>query len=61
MNGLPVARADILDGDYLLEIDGQKVESKADASRLAKAVGSQVTFKVWRNGQTITKTFPTGR
>lgn len=60
-NGLPIARADILDGDYLLEIDGQKVESKADASRLAKAAGSQVTFKIWRNGQVITKTFPTGR
>jgi PDZ domain len=60
-NGLPVARADVLDGDYLLEIDGQKVESKADVSRLTRAAGSQVTFKIWRNGQIITKRFPTGR
>jgi hypothetical protein len=60
-NGLPAARADVLDGDYLLEIDGQKVETKADVTRLSKAAGSQVTFKLWRNGKIIVKTFDTGR
>jgi len=60
-NGLPASRGDVLDGDYLLEIDGQKVESKADVTRLSLAAGSQVSFKLWRNGQTITKTFTTGR
>ena len=50
--GSPANKAGIVEGDIILEIDGQKLENETSLSNIIgkKSVGDQVTLKVWHQG-----------
>jgi S1-C subfamily serine protease len=53
LNDSPAFRANILEGDVVLKMNGQDVLSQADGiSKLAALAGQQVTIQVWRHGDT---------
>ncbi|HLO98665.1 MAG TPA: PDZ domain-containing protein, partial [Fimbriimonas sp.] len=54
----PSAAAGIKANDFLLEVDGQKIETTFDLNKvlLPKRVGDKVQVKFWTNGTTKTTT-----
>ncbi len=56
VNGTPAFRSDILPGDIIESINGQKVyDEKAASDLLALLKGQQVTVALYRDGHVITK------
>lgn len=49
--GSPADKAGLVEGDIILEIDGEKIEKESDLSRIVrnKNVDDEVTLNVWRN------------
>jgi hypothetical protein len=56
VNGTPAFRSDILPGDIVEAINGQKLYDVESASNMLGTLkGQQVTFTIYRHGQVITK------
>jgi len=56
VDGTPAARADILPGDIILTIDGERVDStEALNVRVKERAGQEVVFGIDRNGTRIEK------
>ena len=53
VSGSPADRADVREGDLILELDGTAVTSAADLQRLmvADLIGAAVPLRVWRAGE----------
>jgi S1-C subfamily serine protease len=53
--GSPAERADVREGDLVIEVDGRTVESAADLQRMmvAELIDRPVTASVWRSGETV--------
>jgi S1-C subfamily serine protease len=51
----PADRADVREGDLVIEVDGRTVESAADLQRMmvAELIDRPVTASVWRAGETV--------
>ncbi|OGK16389.1 hypothetical protein A2774_02955 [Candidatus Roizmanbacteria bacterium RIFCSPHIGHO2_01_FULL_39_12c] len=56
----PAQQAEIQEEDVIIEFDGQKVNGDDDQSLakkiLEKKIGQRVDLKIWRNGETFSKT-----
>ncbi len=56
----PAQKAGIQDEDVIVEFDGQKISGSDDQALakliLQKKIGQTVSLKIWRNGNTLTKT-----
>jgi serine protease Do len=51
MNDSPAFRANIIEGDVLLKINGEDILSSTDGpEKITALAGQQVTLKIWRNG-----------
>jgi C-terminal processing protease CtpA/Prc len=54
INGTPASRANLIAGDYVLEIDGQVIVNRAAFQNLLKrSAGRAVTLTIVRNGETL--------
>jgi len=53
--GHPAAEGGLMEGDVILEVEGEKINSTATASRLIAElpIGEAAEFKVWRDGEMI--------
>ena len=57
INGSPAFNANILEGDAILKINGEDVESVPDfMQRYKRLAGQKVDVEIWRNGQFKTNT-----
>jgi S1-C subfamily serine protease len=52
VSGSPADRADLREGDLIVELDGRPVNSAADLQRMmtAELIGRSVSVAVWRAG-----------
>jgi len=56
VDGSPAARADILPGDVILTLDGQRVDGPRECNELLRSrYGTEVVFEIDRNGTRIEK------
>ncbi|MHA1856680.1 MAG: hypothetical protein ACTSYY_11595 [Promethearchaeota archaeon] len=54
--GTPAYYSDVMDGDIVLECDGQRVNDPMQFSEMLKNISSKtINLKIWRNGTTINK------
>lgn len=52
VNGSPAFNANILEGDVILKVNGENVESVADfREKYTSLAGQKVDVEIWRNGQ----------
>ena len=60
IEGSPAERADLQEEDIITEFDGKKISGNDDRELAVlineKKVGDRINLKIWRNGQTLTKT-----
>jgi S1-C subfamily serine protease len=57
VNGSPAFNANILEGDAILKVDGEDVESVPDfMEKYKRLAGQKVDVEIWRNGQFKTNT-----
>jgi S1-C subfamily serine protease len=55
VSGSPADRADVREGDLIVEVGGRAVESAADLQRMmvAELIGTPVSARVWRAGSEL--------
>jgi C-terminal processing protease CtpA/Prc len=59
VRGAPAYKADLFEGDVILAVDGEKLESadmKAQFEEiLQRSAGKTISLEIWRNGETVKK------
>ncbi len=55
VSGSPADRAGVREGDLIVEVDGQAVESAADLQRMmvAEVIGTELSARIWRTGSEL--------